>query len=66
MRELAREVGLNRPICVVYDWKSLEERGVLVRDGRGWGYGEMDLRCCDRPPFVTRPRRLVDHRCGER
>ncbi|MEV6406627.1 hypothetical protein AB0M58_27435 [Streptomyces bobili] len=36
VRELAREVGMRSTASVAYHLANLEQRGVLVRDGRSW------------------------------
>jgi SOS-response transcriptional repressors (RecA-mediated autopeptidases) len=36
VREVGRLVGLRSPGSVVYHLRNLEERGALVRDGKGW------------------------------
>ncbi|MEU3986554.1 hypothetical protein AB0F77_41940 [Streptomyces sp. NPDC026672] len=35
-RELARAVGMSSTSSVVYHLQNLEQRGALVREGRGW------------------------------
>ncbi|OQR66028.1 hypothetical protein B6E66_00225 [Streptomyces maremycinicus] len=50
VRQPAREVGMTGPASIVYHLRNLEERGSLLRDGRGW-------RTCRLPRWLPGPLR---------